>query len=139
MSTRVEKVIGALHVSSSPRLKRSHIRQCKQEGHAITYASGLAASYAALVYLKPKRIAITGGYHGVYNTIRVYKQSRDVDIPIIDLDDDFEEGDVAWVETPLNPTGEARDIQYYSGKVRRKFSFNVLNSILILSGACDGR
>jgi len=100
VSTRVEKVIGALH-----------------EGEAITYASGLAAAYAALVHLKPKRIAITGGYQGIYNTIRVYKHSRDTDVPVIDLDDDFQDGDIAWVETPLNPTGEARDIQYYSDKV----------------------
>ena len=74
------------------------------------------------MHLKPKRIAITGGYHGVHNTIRVYNQSRDVAVPIIDLDDGFKEGDIAWVETPLNPTGEARDIQYYSDKVRNTFS-----------------
>ncbi|KAF8592776.1 cystathionine gamma-synthase [Ramaria rubella] len=100
VSTRVEKVIGTLH-----------------DGHALTYASGLAAAYAALVHLKPKRIAITDGYHGVYNTIRVYNKSRDIEVPVIDLDDEYQEGDMAWVETPLNPTGEARDIQHYADKV----------------------
>lgn len=53
----------------------------------------------------------------MHNTIRVYKQSRDVDVPIVDLDDDFLEGDIAWVETPLNPTGEARNIKLYADKV----------------------
>jgi hypothetical protein len=27
---------------------------------------------------------------------------------VVDLDDDFEGVDICWVETPLNPTGEAR-------------------------------
>jgi cystathionine gamma-synthase len=89
-----------------------------KDAHAITYASGLAATYAALVHFKPKRIAITGGYHGVHSTIRLYKQSRDVDVPLVDLDDEYQEGDLAWVETPLNPTGEARDIKHYADKVQ---------------------
>ncbi|GBE79576.1 Uncharacterized trans-sulfuration enzyme [Sparassis crispa] len=86
-------------------------------GYAITFASGLAASYAALVHLKPKRVAITGGYHGCHLTIQVYKQSRGEGLPIIGIDDSFQPGDLCWLETPLNPTGEARDIQYYADKV----------------------
>lgn len=27
---------------------------------------------------------------------------------IIDLDDQYREGDVVWLESPLNPTGEVR-------------------------------
>jgi hypothetical protein len=27
---------------------------------------------------------------------------------VVDIDDDFEGVDICWVETPLNPTGEAR-------------------------------
>jgi len=100
VTIRVEKVIGALH-----------------DGHAITYASGLAAAYAALVHLKPKRIAITEAYHGVFATIKVYQQSRDVEVPLVDLDAEYQEGDVAWLETPLNPTGEAKDIKYYADKI----------------------
>ena len=30
------------------------------------------------------------------------------DLQIISIDDPFQEGDVCWLETPLNPTGEAR-------------------------------
>ncbi|PCH35742.1 PLP-dependent transferase [Wolfiporia cocos MD-104 SS10] len=86
-------------------------------GFAITYASGLAASYAALVYFHPKRIAITGGYPGFHNTIDVYKRSRSGDLPLIGLDDELQPGDLCWLETPLNPTGEARDIKYYADKV----------------------
>ena len=41
-------------------------------------------------------------------TIEVYKRSKDVDLELISLDDDFKPGDLCWLETPLNPTGEAR-------------------------------
>ncbi|KAI0921302.1 hypothetical protein AcW1_004678 [Taiwanofungus camphoratus] len=100
VSTRAEKVLSKIN-----------------GGYAITYASGLAASYAALVYFHPKRVAITGGYHGCHNTIEVYKRSRGGDLPLIGIDDDLQPGDLLWLETPLNPTGEARDIKYYADKV----------------------
>ncbi|THH02452.1 hypothetical protein EW026_g449 [Hermanssonia centrifuga] len=99
-TTRVEKVLSKIN-----------------GGYAVTYASGLAASYAALVHLRPKRIAITGGYHGCHMTIDVYKRSRTADIEIIGIDDEYKPGDLCWLETPLNPTGEARDIKYYADKI----------------------
>lgn len=94
---------------------RTH--RCLQNAHAITYASGLSAAYAALVYLSPKRIAISRGYHGVFGSISVYARARGAPVPLIGLEDDFQEGDLAWVETPLNPTGEARDMTFYADKV----------------------
>lgn len=86
----------------------------------------------ALVHFQPKCIAITGGYHGFHNSISVYKKANKV--KIIGLEDDFEEGTLCWLETPLNPTGESRlvpsssnhvvilwiyfrNIQYYADKV----------------------
>ena len=68
----------------------------------------LSSSRKALVYFHPKRIAITGGYHGCHATIEVYKRSRGSDIPVISIDDPYEPGDLCRLETPLNPTGEAR-------------------------------
>lgn len=62
----------------------------------------------ALVFFKPKRVAITGGYHGFHATIEVYKKACGADMPIIGIDDEFEAGDLCWLETPLNPTGESR-------------------------------
>ena len=100
-----------------------------RHGYAITYASGIAASYAvslyatdiprqgadlgivkALVQYHPKRIAISGGYHGVHSSIKLYQKTRGSEIPLIDLDDEYQEGDLCWVETPVNPTGESRYI-----------------------------
>ncbi|KAG9084918.1 hypothetical protein FS749_004833 [Ceratobasidium sp. UAMH 11750] len=88
----------------------------RQGAYALTYASGLAATYAAIVHLNPRRIAIRDGYHGVHCSIDVFKKTRP-EMKIIDIDDIFEEGDLCWVETPLNPTGEARNLRHYADKV----------------------
>ncbi|KAJ3723079.1 Cys/Met metabolism PLP-dependent enzyme-domain-containing protein [Lentinula raphanica] len=102
ISTRVEHILGKL-----------------LDGHALTYASGLAACFAALVFYKPKRIAIRGGYWGCHNTIKIYNKCRDVPVDVIDLDDEFKPGDLCWLETPVNPTGESRDIRYYADKIHQ--------------------
>lgn len=60
------------------------------------------------MFIKPKRVAIRGGYHGCHATIEVYKKSRDKELKIIDLDDEYQPGDLCWLETPVNPTGESR-------------------------------
>ncbi|KAH9482934.1 putative trans-sulfuration enzyme [Psilocybe cubensis] len=73
----------------------------------------------ALVFYRPKRIAIRGGYHGCHATIAVYQKSQDVKVDLIDLDADYRPGDLCWLETPLNPTGESRDIQYYADKIHK--------------------
>ncbi|KAF8812346.1 cystathionine gamma-synthase [Phlegmacium glaucopus] len=101
VSTRVEQILSSIN-----------------DGFALTYSSGLAASYAALVFYRPKRIAIRGGYHGCHATIAVYRaQTPKVDV--IDLDSEYRPGDLCWLETPVNPTGESRDIQYYADKVHK--------------------
>jgi cystathionine beta-lyase/cystathionine gamma-synthase len=99
--------------------RAEHILSKINDGYALTYASGLAASYAALVFFRPKRIAIRGGYHGCHATIEVYKKSQGVTIDVIDLDAPYRAGDLCWLETPLNPTGESRDIQYYADKIHK--------------------
>jgi cystathionine gamma-synthase len=60
-----------------------------------------------LLLYKPKRIAINGGYFGCHETIRVYADTRP-GVQMIDLDDEYQDGDLCWLETPVNPTGEAR-------------------------------
>ncbi|KAH7889549.1 cystathionine gamma-synthase [Phlebopus sp. FC_14] len=86
------------------------------QGYAITYASGLAAAFSALMHYTPKRIAVSGGYMGCHAAMRVYLRGRS-DSSIINLDDEFQEGDLCWLESPLNPTGESRDIKYYADKI----------------------
>lgn len=73
-----------------------------------------------LVHLNPKRIAIGEGYHGCHGVIKLL--SRLTGLQQLDLDCDASElgpGDVVHVETPLNPTGEARNLQYYADKAHK--------------------
>jgi len=57
---------------SSPTRERAEALLGAIEGtsgcmaHAVLYSSGLAAAYAVLARLLPKRVAIRGGYHGTH-------------------------------------------------------------------------
>lgn len=101
------------------------------EANALTYASGLTAAYAAILHYSPKVIAIRKGYHGVHSGIETYQRSHD-DVKVIDLDDEYPQietakmrgdavnrGLLVWVETPLNPTSEARNIQMYADRAHK--------------------
>ncbi|KAI1873182.1 uncharacterized protein JN550_003435 [Neoarthrinium moseri] len=89
-------------------------------GPSLTYSSGLSAFHALLVRINPKRIAIGGGYHGCHGVIRLL--SRLTGLQMVDLDcidSELGRGDVIHVETPLNPTGEARNLEFYAEKAKR--------------------
>ncbi|KAJ3413103.1 hypothetical protein HDV05_008499 [Chytridiales sp. JEL 0842] len=99
---RLEAVLGAL-----------------ENAHAVTYASGLAAVYAALIYYQPKRLIISKeGYHGTHGSVDLYKRGRDwVEIVHLeDFDGPYLSGDMIWLESPQNPRGEIYDIQAYKDK-----------------------
>lgn len=98
VSTRVEKVLGKI-----------------LGGNVMTYSSGLAATFSALMFLKPRRVAITGGYMGVMGAVKQFTSIHGSSI--IGIDDEFQDGDVCLIESPMNPTGESRNIQYYADKV----------------------
>ncbi|KAL1745688.1 Cys/Met metabolism PLP-dependent enzyme-domain-containing protein [Schizophyllum fasciatum] len=105
--------------SQPVRTRAEHILSKVNNGFSLTYASGLASFYSALVHIRPKRVAVQGGYHGCHVALSVYNRGRDTEVPCIDLDEEFQPGDMCWLETPLNPTGEARDIQYYADKIHK--------------------
>ncbi|OLN95942.1 putative trans-sulfuration enzyme [Colletotrichum chlorophyti] len=89
-------------------------------GPSLTYSSGLSAFHAMLVHINPKRVAIGGGYHGCHGVIKIL--SRLNGLQKLGLDeaslDQLQAGDVLHVETPLNPTGEARNLEYFAEKAR---------------------
>ena len=91
---RLEAVLGAL-----------------EGGHALTYASGLASVHALVHYLRPKRVAIRGGYFGVHALLHRLAPEG---VSVVDLDDAVEQGDLVWLETPRNPTCEVEDIAAYA-------------------------
>ncbi|KAH6606378.1 cystathionine beta-lyase [Trichoderma cornu-damae] len=91
---------------------------------AITYGSGLAAFHAMMTHLNPKKVAIEGGYHGCHGILGIFE--RLTGLKKLPLDCDLSElgpGDVIHVETPLNPTGEARDLKYYADRAHSVGAF----------------
>jgi cystathionine gamma-synthase len=85
-------------------------------GEAVTYASGLAATTAAISVLRPKRVAIArGGYHGCHLAIDTFVPWGLLKVP---LDAPLEQGDLVWIETPLNPTCELQDIGAHAARAR---------------------
>ena len=67
--------------------------------------------------MNPQRIAITEGYMGVLEAVDQFRRIRNGNLGVIGIDDEFRDGDLCWLETPVNPTGVSRNIQYYADKV----------------------
>ncbi|KAL0579012.1 hypothetical protein V5O48_003007 [Marasmius crinis-equi] len=118
------------------RTRAEHVLSKINDGYALTYSCGLSACFAvslelvtpgthpdevaasqALTHYAPKRIAVRDGYFGCHASFEIYKRGRDVEI--VDLNVDYQEGDLCWLETPVNPTGESRDIKYYADKIHK--------------------
>lgn len=103
---------------TTPTLSRAEKSLSSVIGYpTLLYPSGLSASHAMLIHYAPDVVAVTNGYHGfLKGTLLVYCRLRNV--RVIALDDDYtlrkgEKKLLAWVETPLNPTGECRDIAHF--------------------------
>lgn len=95
----------------------------------LTYASGLAAFHALLVYLNPKVVAIGAGYHGCHGVLEIYQKLTKC--KIVDLFDEkswdneaegwsLGPGDVVHLETPVNPSGTAYDIRSFAEKAHKR-------------------
>ena len=82
-------------------------------GTAVTFASGQAATFAALQRLRPPRVAIgRGGYHATHAAIAA------LGIPEIPLAAPLGPDDLVWLETPRNPTCELADVAAYAARAR---------------------
>lgn len=98
-------------------------------GPALTYSSGLASFHAILVLLNPRRIAIGEGYHGCHGVINMVSRMTGLETLPLDCDaSELQPGDVIHVETPLNPTGEAINLQHYADKARKTGAFLVVDA-----------
>ncbi|KJY00365.1 cystathionine gamma-synthase like protein [Zymoseptoria brevis] len=84
---------------------------------SLAYGSGLAAFHALLVWLHPKVVAIGDGYHGCHGVLKLYQKLTGCQI--VDLHDEeswgeLGKGDVVHLETPVNPTGKALNIERFA-------------------------
>ncbi len=94
---RLEAVLGAL-----------------EGGRAVVYASGQAAATAALLHLRPPRVAIEpGGYHGTHAAIGAL---RSFGVEEVALGAPLSPGDLVWLETPRNPTCDVRDVAAHAAR-----------------------
>ncbi|KAJ4251013.1 hypothetical protein NW762_011663 [Fusarium torreyae] len=84
----------------------------------ISYSSGLSAFHAMLIAINPKKIFISKGYHGVHAIIDIMTKLNGLQKFSLEDIDQAGPGDMIHVETPLNPTGEARNLAYFSEKVQ---------------------
>ncbi|KAL2401744.1 putative trans-sulfuration enzyme [Exophiala dermatitidis] len=81
----------------------------------LTYSSGLSAFNALVTFLNPKRVAIGAGYHGCHGVLRLHQKLSGLKLLPLDCKpEDLQEGDLLHLETPINPTGQAFDIQHYA-------------------------
>jgi cystathionine beta-lyase/cystathionine gamma-synthase len=99
------------------------------KGPSLSYSSGLSALHAALVFLNPKNIAIGEGYHGCHGVISIHTKLTGLRKLSLDCPaDELQAGDIVHVETPLNPTGEARNLKAYAEKAHARGAYLVVDA-----------
>ncbi len=76
-----------------------------------------------MVLLNPKRIFIGDGYHGSHGVIDVMAKLTGVQKLDLSQLDQLGPGDVVHIETPLNPTGEARNLAYYRDRAHERGAY----------------
>ena len=99
------------------------------KGHAVSYATGLAALHAALVLLNPRKISVGEGYHGSHEVIAVISRLSGLEkLPLDCAADSLNEGDVILLETPVNPYGTAFCIEEYAKKAHSRGAYLIVDS-----------
>jgi cystathionine beta-lyase/cystathionine gamma-synthase len=95
----------------------------------VVYSSGLSALHALYILLRPKRVAITGGYHGAHAVLALHARLTGLQaVPLSAAAQEIHTGDVIHVETPVNPTGEARDLAHYAALAHARGAYLVVDS-----------
>lgn len=97
-------------------------------GEVITYSTGLSAFLAVLVLINPKRIFIGDGYHGCHSVIDIVSRLSGVQKLELSEVEQAQSGDIIHVETPLNPTGEARNLAYYRSVASARGAYLTVDS-----------
>ncbi|GLI71926.1 hypothetical protein PoHVEF18_000093 [Penicillium ochrochloron] len=108
------------------------------KGHAVSYATGLAALHAALTLLNPRQISVGEGYHGSHEVISVVSRLSGLKkLPIDCPTESLNEGDVILLETPINPFGTAYNIEEYAQKAHSRGAFLIVDSTFAPPGLQD--
>jgi len=95
----------------------------------LTYSSGLSALHALLTFVNPKKVAIGDGYHGSHGVLALHTRLTGCKKLGLDCDaDELGEGDLICLETPINPTGRAFNIQHYADKAHSRGALLMVDS-----------
>jgi cystathionine beta-lyase/cystathionine gamma-synthase len=125
---RKEQHIYSRHTTpSSTRLEE--ILASLLHAPCLTYSSGLSALHALLTFLNPKAIAIGDGYHGSHGVLGLHKRLTGCKILPLDCKpEELGEGDLICLETPVNPTGNAFNIQHYANVAHNRGAYLSVDS-----------
>jgi cystathionine gamma-synthase len=108
------------------RLRLEAVLGALEGGEAVAYASGQAATTAALMHFRPRRVAIRrGGYHATHAAIEALAPFGVEGVP---LDAPLGRGDLVWVETPRNPTCEVEDVAAHAARAHAAGAALVVDS-----------
>lgn len=108
------------------------------KGHAVSYATGLAALHAALTLLNPRRVSVGEGYHGSHEVIAVISRLSGLEkLPLDCPVESLNAGDVILLETPVNPLGTAFNIQEYADKAHSRGAYLIVDSTFAPPGLQD--
>lgn len=105
---RFESVVGAL-----------------EGGHAVAYASGMAAVAAVVDRTRPARVHVPEVYHGVRMLFE--SRQRAGHLELVDRDA-LGEGDLEWVESPSNPKCLITDITATAAENRARGTVTALDA-----------
>jgi cystathionine beta-lyase/cystathionine gamma-synthase len=141
-------VAGDAHIYSrltAPNTSRLELLLTEIIGQPVlTYASGLAAFHALLVYLHPRVVAIGGGYHGCHGVLQIYQKLTNC--KIVDLHDEktwdgegysLGQGDVVHLETPVNPHGTAFNIADFAERAHKRGAVLTIDATFAPPPLCD--
>jgi cystathionine beta-lyase/cystathionine gamma-synthase len=96
---------------------------------AVTYSSGLSAIHAALTFLNPPRVAIGDGYHGSHGVIAIHERLTGMKkLPLDCAASSLDAGDLIMLETPVNPSGKAFNIEHYAQKAHSRGAYLMVDS-----------
>ncbi|KAJ8599701.1 hypothetical protein CTAYLR_004719 [Chrysophaeum taylorii] len=88
------------------------------DARALLFSSGLGAIHGAMSAIAAgRRLLVSGGYHGTHEVIAALNASRPLfEVAPLPEPSEVEPGDVAWLETPKNPTGALSDVEAYASR-----------------------
>lgn len=74
-------------------------------------------------------MSIGGGYHGSHGVLSLHTKLTGAKVLPLDCsEEEFSSGDVIHLETPVNPTGEAFEIERYAKKAHSRGAFLLVDS-----------